>query len=171
MKKLRLLVTQECHRSCPGCCNKDWDLDALPVCMDFTGYDEIILTGGEPRSIKLWGLIRDIQKANPTAKLYVYTAEARNPWDFEDLLCHVDGITLTLHDNKDLFHFGKVQALLESDPEHWARKSLRLHVFEGVDLDREADLWPWKVKWDCKWIENCPLPQDEVFMRLLPSNK
>jgi molybdenum cofactor biosynthesis enzyme MoaA len=44
MKKLRLLVTSECNRSCSGCCNKEWDLDKLPVCESYKDYDEIYLT-------------------------------------------------------------------------------------------------------------------------------
>ena len=46
--KLRLLLFEECGRNCPGCCNRDWDLQALPVCQDFTPYQIIMLTGGEP---------------------------------------------------------------------------------------------------------------------------
>jgi molybdenum cofactor biosynthesis enzyme MoaA len=48
VKKLRLLVTERCARSCSGCCNHDWDLAALPTCESYAGYDEVLLTGGEP---------------------------------------------------------------------------------------------------------------------------
>jgi hypothetical protein len=43
-------------------------------------------------------------------------------------------------------------------------KSLRLNVFKGVSL-AELNLSCWKVKPNIKWIKNCPLPEDEVFMR------
>ena len=46
--KLRLLLFEECNRSCPGCCNRDWDLQPLPVCYDLPPYRIILLTGGEP---------------------------------------------------------------------------------------------------------------------------
>lgn len=46
MKKLRLLLHEECNRNCKGCCNKDWDLNALEIEDDFTDYDEILITGG-----------------------------------------------------------------------------------------------------------------------------
>ena len=41
MKKLRLLVTKNCDRSCPGCCNKDWNLDKLPNATHLN-YDEMV---------------------------------------------------------------------------------------------------------------------------------
>ena len=47
-EKLRLLLFEECDRDGPGCCNRDWDLRSLPVCRDFTPYQVIMLTGGEP---------------------------------------------------------------------------------------------------------------------------
>lgn len=46
--KLRLLLLDDCNRNCPGCCNRDWDLQALPLCQDYTPYRLIMLTGGEP---------------------------------------------------------------------------------------------------------------------------
>ncbi len=42
-KKLRLLLFEECTRSCPGCCNRDWDLQSLPVCRDYSPYQLIML--------------------------------------------------------------------------------------------------------------------------------
>ena len=48
MKKLRLLLFTDCNRNCEGCCNNDFDLNALKVETDFRQYDKIFLTGGEP---------------------------------------------------------------------------------------------------------------------------
>ena len=69
MRKLRLLFTKDCNRNCPGCCNKDWDLDSLPVCTDFTPYDLVMITGGEPMLYpeRLLHLIRRIREENPKA--------------------------------------------------------------------------------------------------------
>ena len=46
--KLRLLVTEECNRHCPGCCNNNWDLKSLSVCKSYRDYEQILITGGEP---------------------------------------------------------------------------------------------------------------------------
>ena len=41
-KKLRLLVTAECHNNCPLCCNKQFDVLKISVVEDFSQYEEII---------------------------------------------------------------------------------------------------------------------------------
>jgi hypothetical protein len=47
-----------------------------------------------------------------------------------------------------------------------AGRGMRLNVFEGVTIPEDTDLSLWKVKEQMVWIKDCPLPQDEVFMRL-----
>ena len=42
---------------------------------------------------------------------------------------------------------------------------MRLNIFHNVDIAK-IDLVKWIVKKDITWIKNCPLPKDEVFMRL-----
>ena len=52
MKKLRLLLTENCNRECKGCCNTDWDIKNLPeISADEIineNFDLIMITGGEP---------------------------------------------------------------------------------------------------------------------------
>jgi hypothetical protein len=166
MNKLRLLVTEKCNRNCIGCCNKEWDLKSLPVCLSFEGYDEIILTGGEPIMYgRLSSLINKIRKQNEKAKIFMYT-QSNSPYMLLDVLQVIDGITFTVHDNDGLGHFWALEKVLFRFMSHYnlSLKSLRLNVFKGVD-----DFTPvlnWKVKKDMEWIKNCPLPKDEIFMRL-----
>ena len=49
-KKLRLLTTSKCFRSCKFCANNAFDLNNLPVItkLDLRLYKQISLTGGEP---------------------------------------------------------------------------------------------------------------------------
>ena len=71
-------------------------------------------------------------------------------------------ITRTKSD-KDVDNFAKVQYALE--PKFYnVNRSLRLNVFEGIDISA-LNLERWKVKDNMVWLENCPLPKDEVFMR------
>lgn len=163
MKKLRLLLTAKCNRACPGCCNNDWDLDALPKCEDLTGYDQIMVTGGEPllEPKRLLDLFEKIRKASPSTKIYLYTAmPGRGLALFLPLL---DGVTVTLHEKMDVKFFLK---FLEMRKGLLFKKhiSQRLNVFEGIDLEG-VDTTDWGVKEGIRWIEDCPLPQDEVFMR------
>jgi len=166
MNKLRLLITKECNRNCPGCCNKDWDLDNLPICTSFEGYDEIMLTGGEPmlKVDLVLKVIEQIRKENPLAKIYMYTAFVFTSTIF-DTLRLLDGITVTLHTRWDVKKFKWF-----TQPLYFlylfSEKSLRLNIFDGIKIPKDLNLNLWKVRKNIKWIKNCPLPKDEVFMRL-----
>lgn len=166
--KLRLLLSEECNRNCVGCCNKDWDLKNLPTENDFSEYDIIMLTGGEPMLNPglIMKTVERIRKVND-CPIYLYTAKVNNILDTITVLDAVDGITLTLHENKDIVDFYSLNHILEYY-QHFVNpntKSLRLNVFDKVKINREN--YPmWEVKENIKWIKNCPLPGDEVFKRL-----
>ena len=168
-KTLRLLLFEECDRSCSGCCNKDWDLNTLPVCEDFTGYDEIILTGGEPmlypeRILKVVDLIRSVTEV----PIFVYTAKCDHPITFLNILSVVDGVTLTLHNKEDVLSFLSLMWEMRNTT-RWnvLSKSLRLNIFKEVEFNFKADFHPWVIKNGIQWIKDCPLPSNEVFMRLI----
>lgn len=166
MKKLRLLLTDECDRHCDGCCNKGIDLEALPVCTDFTPYDEILITGGEPLLCPTYliNCIEEIRGANPKAHIILYTACTENPMLLLAMARLVDSITLTLHDAIDTLRFVHINKLFIK---HDARKH-RLNVFatamEGIIGGLNASPF-WKVKDNIEWIKDAPLPDGEVFMR------
>ena len=165
MKKLRLLVTDECDRTCSGCCNKDWDLEKLPIVQSFNGYDEILLTGGEPMLYpdEIYEIIDGIKVENSTAKIYLYSAKFNPALIYLLHISYLDGLTFTLHDSDDirLFNLLNDQLLKLS----LTNKSLKLNVFKGVNVSG-INLSLWTVKDNITWIKNCPLPVDEVFMRL-----
>jgi hypothetical protein len=168
--KLRLLVHEECNRACPGCCNKGWDLKALPECPSFKGYKEVMLTGGEPMLDPQKVIYLADKAMLEGAMVYMYTAKVDDLKAVFEVLCRLDGICLTLHDQGDVEPF---LALNRAISEHsWlvselaeGKYSLRLNVFAGVEIPEGTDLSFWKVKPGMKWIKDCPLPQDEVFMR------
>jgi len=164
MSKLRLLLWEDCNRTCEGCCNKDWDLRTLPVCSDFSGYDLIMLTGGEPM-LKPEMVLQTIEaiRRQTAAPVYVYTADVDNLDSAFAILAAADGITLTLHEQSDVDNFQTFDHCMVM--KQITGKSLRLNVFKGVDL---ADVCTsgWQVKDNIEWIEDCPLPSDETFMRL-----
>jgi len=166
VKKLRLLLFEECNRSCLGCCNNDWDLDNLEVCKSFEGYNEISLTGGEPM---LWpDVVIDAAykiRNSCRAKIWLYTAMVENLHATIQVLWVVDGICVTLHEQSDVGPWKRFSDLL-SDGRFYRGKSMRLNVFKGVDV-RDVPSW-WKVKSNIEWISNCPLPENESFMRYQP---
>lgn len=159
--KLRLLLTEECNRNCLGCCNKDWDLTKLPSCFDYTPYSEIMLTGGEPMlNPTLIKSLAQLIKLKNWVPVYLYTAKVDDIQQTLSVLFFIDGITLTLHDQADVKPFLFLNSMLP----HQMNKSLRLNVFKGIKLPNH-DFKKWKLKQDIEWAKNCPLPEDEVFMR------
>jgi hypothetical protein len=153
---LRLLLWEACNRSCAGCCNKQWDLTALPVVTEkeIAQADMILLTGGEPmlspsRVLSYTSYLRG--RTRPHTPIILYTARALG---LPEVSPYMDGITLTLHVQSDVEPFLALPRL---------PGSLRVNVFAGIDLPRIPP--GWQVKRNIRWIEDCPLPPDETFRR------
>jgi hypothetical protein len=156
VKILRLLLFSACNRACEGCCNKQWDLDALPVCDDYHDYDMVLLTGGEPMlNPTLVAMTANRIRCQTMAPIILYTAK---PERLPGVMPFLDGVTVTLHEQADVDPFLNVAHKL-----HGQGWSLRVNVFAGVEI---GDVPGWEMKRDIEWIEDCPMPEGEVFMRL-----
>ena len=170
MKKLRLLFTTDCSRSCEGCCNKQFNLSNLPIFYkeDITQYDEVYITGGEPllHSSELYWLCKDLKEINPNIKIIIYTAYTKY-WGFSNrlLIALVDGFTITLNDQKACDEYEKTEPQLLQFNNRFLTKSIRLNIFEGIAYPKR-----WKDEYQVKdnivWLKDCPLPEDEIFMQL-----
>lgn len=161
-KKLRLVLFDECNRNCPGCCNKDFDLPNLPLCTDYTPYNMIMLTGGEPMlhpEIVLQA-VREIRQ-HTNAPIVLYTAMAEDKEALGRVLDQIEGITLTLHDSGDIEPFREFNYFY--DEGRGKGKFYRVNVF--AEAGRVYTSPRWKAKTDVQWLENCPLPEGEVLMR------
>jgi MoaA/NifB/PqqE/SkfB family radical SAM enzyme len=163
-KDLRLLLFPECNRRCKGCCNKDWDLKALPSLRSFEGFKTVMLTGGEPmlNPALVKAVARICRMQAPEAKVIVYTAKTDPAGPLVDVLKVVDGVTVTLHTKKDIPLFARFNEHLQAAK--LEGKSLRLNVFKGLDVGK-LFLSGWTLKTGIEWIKDCPLPENEVFMR------
>lgn len=151
---MRLLLFSACNRSCPGCCNNQWDLDALPVVEDFLDYDMVILTGGEPMLRPGFvAIAANYIQAQTDAPIILYTAK---PEELPHVMRYLDGVTVTLHEQADVPPFLALPKL---------RGSLRVNVFKDVDV---PDVPGWTMKRDVEWIKDYPLPENEVFLRFFP---
>lgn len=166
--KLRLLLFEECNRSCEGCCNKQFNLSILPVVTAYEPYDMVMLTGGEPM-LNPQLVIDTCREIGDTsdAKIVLYTARVTRKYELMTILLqYLDGLTLTLHEQRDVKPFIQLNELVQDMTlDVWRSKSLRLNVFKGVDLTG-VNIAAWNVKADMQWIEDCPLPDGEVLMRL-----
>lgn len=163
MKKLRLLLWETCGRSCDGCCNKDWDLSALPIVTEdmLRSQDIVMLTGGEPLLFvnELHCIIRWIRKSC-NAEIYVYSAKVNDLEMAVSVMAASDGMCVTLHEQSDVRPFLDFAVACDA-----ARRSKRVNVFSGVSLEYVPE--GWKCKDKIAWIPNCPLPDGETFARLL----
>lgn len=161
--KLRLVLFKECKRRCRGCCNKDWDLAALPVCEDYRPYRKILLTGGEPMLYPsiVETAIAEI-RAQTQSPIVLYTAKTDEPARFLSILGRIEGMTVTLHTRADLAPFRRLRAAMQG--KDFSAKALRLNVFKGVLVPRDLPTF-WQVKSGITWIPNAPLPQGEALMR------
>ena len=174
MTKVRLVLWKDCHQRCAGCCNKDWDIDNLPVVTaeHLANASKVLLTGGEPLlyPIKVHDVVRWLRTEYPGLKIYVYTAKI---WPINwpmHLLAAVDGMTITVHNSKSanlrVDELGQFVSLLRKPENRFLlNRSLRLNLFKGVDLGG-INVSMFKVKKDIEWIPNCPLPDGEVLVRL-----
>lgn len=169
--KLRLLLLDECNRRCEGCCNKQWDLTKVPVCEDYSGFEMVLITGGEPmlRPDLIKRAVTKIRKQN-SCPIVLYTAHVHDARLAFSMLTLVDGITLTLHEQNDVDPFYNFARLLRHLGKDLEQKQLRLNMFKGVEMelnsvkDDPVDKM-WRTKRDIVWIDPCPLPEGEVFMR------
>lgn len=170
MKKLRLLFTRVCPRTCPGCCNKDWNLSNLPSFVEneesLKDFKEVLITGGEPLLFPsvLYAQCMNIRRLAPHIKIFIYTAFTRS-WDSRrlKLLEIVDGFTITIHDQEAANEFNETRKQLRSASHNYKGLSMRLNIFDGCKLYYPKN---YVIKDKMVWIENCPLPKDEVFMKI-----
>lgn len=165
MRNLRLLLWEDCDRSCEGCCNKDWNLKALP---DFTPdstplFDLIMLTGGEVLldAKRLTEVAREIRAyMAQRSKMIFYTAK---PGVLAAMVMqqYFDGIPVTLHEPGDVVAFNEMEAYVYANG--LTNRLLRLNVFNGIEAPKFTR--GWVVKAGVDWIPDCPLPKNEVFER------
>lgn len=169
-KKLRLLITGRCPNNCELCCNKQFDLNSIPI-VDRFDYEEIMITGGEPllfidKVERLIKSIRNIEtiQGKEYSKIFVYTADCSN--HLIDILHYVDGIVVTPHDKRAVEYFININDWILKHKVVCLCKSIRLNLFPNIkEMLKDVDLSMWQVK-DIEWIKDCPIPEGEDFKRI-----
>lgn len=171
MNKCRLLLWKDCDRRCKGCCNRQFDLDSLPEfsTYDYNRFDEIYFTGGEPMLYPntLLNILRHF-RIKSKSKLFLYTAKVEKIDFLCKILLYLDGITVSLHDEKDVWDFYLFDSslnLLSAFDIVLQELSFRLNVFKNIEVDYFRINKIWYVKKDIEWINPCPLPLNETFMK------
>lgn len=179
MNALRILFTEDCFRLCENCVNEQWDLEQLPKLVNplykkqnhfLQQFDEIIITGGEPLLYpdQLIETILEIRNQSPYSKILLYSA-----WDGEEDLfmpifeC-IDGLTYTIHEKKDVDCFLEIANLYYHRFKDY-NLSLRVNIFSDVHLpENEKELYQfWSIRHGKTFLENCPLPKNETFVKMI----
>lgn len=171
MKKSRIIISFDCPRSCPNCCNTysniiDGGIRTANLADCVIGFDQVMITGGEPMLFpkRVKQLIQDIRTLNPAASIFLYTALATPA--LGDIIDIIDGIHFTLHAEvtvQDILDFWRFQGLLENKT-----GSYRLYIDSEVRrmIPIVPNLW---TRLEVKaWIKEgeCALPENETLFIL-----
>lgn len=163
MSKLRLLLWRDCVRSCKHCPNAlledppqlDWN--------EIEGYDEIILTGGEPLMYPgaLNIVLREINAMRKdTSHLFLYTAMPSPADALIEAASQVSGVTLTVYNSKRMRDAWVAMARMR---DAGLQLTNRLITFKDVNLPDWVEGWEHVVR---EYVKDCKLPDDEDFRRL-----
>jgi hypothetical protein len=134
------------------------------------GYDEIMVTGGEPTAVPehTARVVYILRKRNPTAKIYLYSARYTDL--IKSLLPLLDGVHYTVHSmavgSLDLSRFERMQSLAR---QHCHEKSFRLYIHPSVDCSVPIVPTSWTRVEVKPWIgpDEIRLPDDEELFILV----
>lgn len=164
----RVICTYKCHRSCAGCVNTVHPAESVQSVSknEFPyGYNEIILTGGEPTLFpyKLKEIANDLKYT----RLILYTA-APDYMQVLMVMSYFSGITITLHDDYDVSRFNACfPGLIRWGERH--NGNLPLFFIRMYDnIQSTVQLFPEAQYKVCRWVppEECKLQPNEDLYRL-----
>lgn len=175
-RKARVMITLACPRQCDGCCNTGPVFDEHKIISDISevyGFDEIMLTGGEPMLYphKTLELVQRIKKENRSSELFLYSA-LFNPLHYDvwhELLITLDGMQFTLHHEcteADVRGLRQLSRMVKHhDYRAWSsRLSIDKRLYDRYDFSN-IDFTGWGSVRKLVWLPDCPLPEgEELFL-------
>lgn len=170
-KTARVIVTFECNRNCPGCCNKKLpEYKVIHNINELLAYQEIVITGGEPMLIpgKVMDLVDGLRTdCDYRGKIYMYTSLWNGKKISKDILRELDGITYTLHAESTDKEIMELKALSNSgilqNPSFVSRLFIDTRVYERYDLSN-INFARWSVIRKLVWKEKCEPAQNEDLL-------
>lgn len=165
---IHLMITDKCNRNCKYCCNKQYDVNEIPVVTteELLDAECIFLTGGEPfaysdpvvAAFQLRHLFSNIQR------VYVYTNAlelAEYLKDKKAPLVYLDGLTISIKNAKDKRAFEEV---ISKDERVLRLKSNWLYVFKGFEDVECPSQFQKKVR---EWQDAFVAAPDSIFRRTI----
>ncbi len=163
------MVTPLCNRNCEYCCNKQYDLNDIPVITDneLKNAHTLLLTGGEPFAYTNPSAIAKYYKSRyPNIKnVYVYG----NAVEFEkfinqfygvnNMLKGIDGVSISIKNIADLYSFMSIVRNTFVS----TLNSNRLYVFKNL-VPRDIGNFDIIHR---EWQEEFKPANDSIFRRLL----
>lgn len=172
-KTARVIVTYQCNRSCPGCCNGHGnEVRKIENIEELLGYEEIILTGGEPMLLgtRIHDFIFNLRSLGYSGCIYLYTAYWKDNRVNHELIKAVNGITFTIHAEANDADIIALKSLSKQKRLDESKFSSRLiidsRVYEKYDLSN-IDLTNWDVIRKLQWKDYCPPAENEELVEFL----
>lgn len=171
-KTARFLITMDCNRACKGCCNTYEPIMRhavrIPTIEPLQGFDEIMITGGEPMLYP--EMTKDIitrlwMQTNRPLKIFLYTATF-HPM-LKEIASMVNGIHFTLHHPytvQDAFGFQSFQDMALNPK--FDKCSFRCYIDPTIKEEIRIRPNAWKRLEVKPWIESgdCELPENNLFI-------
>lgn len=165
-RNIHIMITNLCDRNCAYCCNKQYDVNEIPVVTneELEEAENIFLTGGEPFAYAdpcmIASGLRD--KYPNIKKVGVYT-NAYELYEYlilrEKPLWEIDTLTISIKDNRDKIAFNKY---LVDFPSIVTRKSHRVYTFVGKEGIEQRS---WFDIYERTWQKDFVAAPDSIFRR------
>ena len=181
MKTLRLITTLKCDRNCLLCANKSIDFSKVPVVSIeskrwnslIKNTNEICITGGEPLIFaeQLGMLLTHIQDV---PKRILYSSKTYSLFfTLNRLFTHLTLTIRTLGEIEELFENYKYKKIISE-----LKSNIRIHIDVSEAIKKRFNVnkiinelkteYPEALIKELVWIENCPIPKNEVLYCLNP---
>lgn len=168
---MHLLITDKCDRDCKWCCNKQYDVNDIPIATkeEYESVEIVCLTGGEPFEYSIPSDVATWLKSTyPNIKrVYVYTNAAPLSDCFLeiaakksnfDCLSNIDGLSVSIKNKHDLWSF---EPIAKHKPVAKLKSNL-LYVFDNLLPEYVGNF---KVI-NREWQEDFKPAKNTIFRRL-----
>lgn len=180
---MHLFITKRCTNNCPLCCNKNYDIEKVPLPTEeeLSSVSTVCLTGGDPFLLgeKLDEIVNDLRKRENIKNIYVFTSGYACLLYLKkyDKLPNIDGITFSPKSERD---YDAIWNFVDTYSHHFIElSSNRMYMFINkyddcnytIDNNKLVLLaYVWNYL-NCQvflrtWVDNFDSPENEIFRRI-----
>ena len=180
---MHLFITKRCTNNCPLCCNKNYDIEKVPLPTEeeLSSVNTVCLTGGDPFLLgeKLDEIVNDLRKRKNIKNIYVFTSGYACLLYLKKFgkLPNIDGITFSPKSERD---YDAIWNFVDTYSYHFIElSSNRMYMFidkyddcnytiDNNKLVLLAYVWNYL---NCQvffrtWVDNFNSPENEIFRRI-----